>query len=145
MAGRWTVAVVVAFLAVIGACEAENRMQATLDRPALVTAKAQDGATLGVATPRVVVTIVAFTPPPDRQPVEIVVTATSGGASHELGRVAVTPYAAFTPADTARHRTFAFPLPPEMKANVVTLSIVLVPVRGGGQGASLEIGNAVIR
>ena len=145
MAGRRTVAVVIAFLAVIGACKAEERMQATLGQPALVTAK--PAAALGAAASRrVIVTIVAFTPPPDRRPVEIVVTASSAGRPpHELGRVAVTPYAAFTATDTARHKTFAFALPAEFKENAVDLSVALVAVRGGGQGASLEVGSVALR
>jgi hypothetical protein len=134
-------------LAVMSACKAEERMRATLDQPALVTAKPANTAMLGAAhSRRVVVTIAAFTPPPDKMPVEIVVSASSsGGAAHELGRVAVLPYAAFGAGDTARHKTFAFAIPPELAGDALNLSVSLVPVRGGGRGASLEVGGAAIR
>ena len=147
MAGRRIVASLVAFLAVMSACKAEERMHATLGQPALVTAKrVADGALGARASRRVVVTVAAFTPPPDKMPAEIVVSATSaGGAMRELGRVSVLPYAAFGVNDTARHKTFAFALPPGFAGDALNLSVSLVPVRGGGQGASLEIGSAAIR
>src|SRR3569833_1182780 len=146
MAGRRIVASLVAFLAVMSACKAEERMHATLGQPALVTAKRVAAGPLGGLSRRVVVTIAAFTPPPDTMPVEIVVSATSaGGAMRELGRVSVLPYAAFGVNDTARHMTFAFVLPPGFAGDALNLRVSLVPVRGGGQGASLEIGSATIR
>jgi hypothetical protein len=138
-------AAVFALVAALSACEAEERMRATLGQPALVTARHVNAPVNAASPRRVVVTIVAFTPPPDKKPVEIVVTASARGASHELGRVAVTPYASFGPADTARHKTFAFALPPDLTTDAVDVSVALAPVQGGGEGASLNVGSATIR
>lgn len=121
-------------------------MRATLDHPAQVRAAAGAAALAG-AQRRVIVTIVAFTPPPDGKPVEIVVSAVpASGPARELGRVAVTPYAAFGASETARHRTFAFHLPTDLaNTPALDLRVALVPVRGGGAGAGLEVGSATLR
>ncbi len=123
-------------------------MLATLDKPAVMTATLS-GPTLTETPgpPRVLLTIVAFTPPPDKKPVEIVVSAArhDGSARHELGRVAISPYAAFGRGDTKRWQNFAFALPDALTGQAtLTLSVALVPALGGGKGASLEVGSAAI-
>ena len=152
---RWmgaTVAGLVLFTVALGGCaRAENRMQATIGKPAIVTATTATANLTGAAEMggrKVLLSITAFTPPPDKNPVEIVVNATraDGRASQEIGRFAITPYAAFTAADPARVQNFTLTLPAALASERnLTLSVALSPVRGGGQGASLEVGRAVIQ
>lgn len=136
--------------AALGGCQAENRMQATLDKPAMVTAGPATAALLGSAdfggARHVLITIAAFTPPPDKKPVEVVVSAArAGGGSREIGRFAITPYAPFV-RGSGRQQNFALALPADLAGEkTLTLSVALVPVRGGGQGARLEVGSAALQ
>lgn len=135
--------------AMLGGARAEDRMQATLDAPAVVRANLTGHLmTDSPGPPRVYLSIVAFTPPPDRKPVEIVVSAArvSGGPPRELGRVAIVPYRAFGVKNKARQQYFAFAVPADFASDVsLTISVALVPANGGGKGARLQVGDASIR
>ena len=146
---RGLMAGLIALAVTWGGAHAEDRMRATLDQSAVLTAALSGPLMTDTPGPlRLHVSIVAFTPPRDRKSVEIVVSASAppNGAPHELGRVAITPYAAFGARDTARHQYFAFHIPDDIKSVYrLTVSVALHPVNGGGTGASLEVGEANIR
>ena len=139
------------FAASLGACQAGDRMRAVPGKPAVLTAGPATAAMLGGAdlgaAHALVLEVSAFTPPTDGKPAAIVVTATPAhGAPREIGRVAITPYAAFTAADTTKHQRFLLDLPADLaKEKTLTISVALAPSGGSGAGASLEVGSAAIR
>ena len=139
----------IALAVAIGACQAEDSMQVTLDKPAVVTAKPATAAMLGgadIGARRVLLSVVGYTPPADKKPVDIVVRVVlAGGDRREVGRFAIVPAAPFGTADAARHQNFAFALPADLAGQkTLSLEVALVPVNGGGQGARLEVGSAAI-
>jgi hypothetical protein len=148
---RALVAELIGLTLALGACRAEDRMQATLDKPAQVTAKAANENVLGgtnLGAPRVLLTITAYQPPTDKKPVEVVVRAkaAAGGTSQEIGRFAIVPATRFTTAEKDRHQSFALALPSTLAdQKTLTLEVVLAPVNGGGQDARVEVGSAAIR
>ncbi len=146
---RGAVVGILAAAAMLAGCRAEERMLATPGKPAIVPARPASAALLGAAdigASRLILTIVAFTPPSDKKPVEIVVRAAAAGQGRELGRVAIMPYAAFRATDTARRQNLTFALPADLAGEkTLTLEVALVPVLGGGKDASLEVGGAAIR
>jgi hypothetical protein len=139
-----------ALAAALGGCHAEDRMHATLGKPAIVTAMPATAAVLDgadIGTRQVLIGVVAFTPPPDKRPVEAVVSVRlPGGSVREIGRFSIMPSAPFGAGDPSKRQNFALPLPPDLAGQqALTLSIALVAVSGGGQGASLDVGSAAIR
>ena len=123
-----------------------EHLLATVDQPAVVTAR------LGAASgpeqaSRLVLTVVGFAPPREGA-VEVVVSAGlgSGGADAEIGRFGIFPSAPFKVEDAAQGRRYGFPLPSALaSADGVTVQVRIVPIRGDGKGASLELGGADIR
>jgi hypothetical protein len=136
----------VAMAAVLGVAAAKDSMLATIDKPATLTATPVSAAMLGAAdigTGHVLVTVVAFTPPPDRKPVEAVVwiSRRGGGPAQKVGSFAITPYAPFKARDPSMAQRFQFPLPASLAGQrTLDVSVALVPVGTGVKGASLEIG-----
>jgi hypothetical protein len=120
---------------------------ATVAGPAAVTATAAPGADQGVAShsPRVIIRVTAFRPPHDGA-VQAVVKAQTDGDEQEIGRFGIFPNAEFKAADPSKAQRFGLPLPKELASGgAVKLNVYLVPFKGDGSGALLEIGGAEIR
>jgi hypothetical protein len=64
----------------------------------------------------------------------------------EIGRFGIFPNTGFTAADSSGARRFGLPLPKELAGSkALKLDVYLVPFRGSGEGAVLELGGAEIR
>ena len=127
------------------AAEAQ-RVQATIDKPAVVTAipAPADEATAG-SSRRIVIKVTGFQPAEDG-PVQVVVKAQRNDKEQEIGRFGIFPYRPFTAADHPKGQTFGLPLPKDLASGgPVKLYVYLVPANGQGKGASVEIGSAEIR
>jgi len=141
---------VLALLAPIGVVAAENdQLLATVDRPAVVTATAATALEHSAVQPsRAIITVTGFQPPQDGATVEFVVRAQRRGTETEpeIGRFGIFPHTQFKVPDPARGQRFGFPLPKELaNGGPVKLEVQLVPLRGDGKGATLELGGAEIR
>jgi len=128
---------------------AEDSMRATIGHPAIVLAGPADAALLGAAdigTGHLLIRVAAYTPPPDKKPVEIVVRARLANGLHEIGRFSIMPAVAFVAGDRRATQNFALDLPDDLKGKrSLELSVAVVPVLSGGQGASVTIAGAAIR
>jgi hypothetical protein len=122
---------------------------ATVAGPAVVTATAAPVADQGLASqsPRVIISVTAFRPPRDGA-VQAVVKVQKDGdrTEQEIGRFGIFPNAEFKAADPSKAQRFGLPLPKELaRGGAVKLNVYLVPLKGEGSGALLEIGGAEIR
>jgi hypothetical protein len=121
-------------------------MLATIDKPAIVTVapaasserEAPDG------SGRVVLKVAGFKPAQDGSAVQAVVKVQKAdGREQEVHRFTVFPQAEFNTRDTSKFQKFGFSLPKELAGNgEIKLKVELVPLRGKGKGASLEVGSA---
>jgi hypothetical protein len=124
-----------------------DRPSATVDSPAVVTATAGPADGFTSQSPRVIVSVTGFEPPREGG-VEVVVKAQAEGSQkeQEIGRFGVFPEATFKAPDPSKAKRFGLPLPKELAASkAVTLRVYLVPFKGSGEGALLELGGAEIR
>jgi hypothetical protein len=124
-----------------------DRPSATVESPAVVTAKSAPAEGFASQSPRVIVSVTGFEPPREGG-VEVVVKAQAEGSpeEQEIGRFGVFPESAFKAPDPSKAKRFGLPLPQELAASkAVTLRVYLVPFRGSGEGALLELGGAEIR
>ena len=135
--------------ALLSAAGAEDSMRATIGRPATVTAGPADAALLGAAnvgTGHLFIRVAAYTPPPDKKPVEIVVSARLAGGMREIGRFSIMPAAAFSAGGSRPTQNFALALPDDLKGkHSLELRVAVVPVLTGGEGTSVTIAGAAIR
>ena len=122
---------------------------ATVVRPAMITAAGAPGADQGVASqsPRVIISVTGFRPPHDGAVQAVVKVQRDGGRTEqEIGRFGMFPNAEFKSADPSKAQRFGLPLPKEIAGGgTVKLNVYLVPFKGDGSGALLEIGGAEIR
>jgi hypothetical protein len=124
-------------------------MFATVDRPAAVTAPAAPAAE-GIApeqAQRVIIKVTGFQPPSEGA-VQVVVKAQmdNAGAEREIGRFGIFPNAEFKAAEPSKAQRFGLALPKELAhGGPVKLNVYLVPLRGEGTGARLELGSPEIR
>jgi len=95
----------------------------------------------------VIISVTGYHPADDGTPVEMVVTGRAGnGTEQQVGRFGVTPDVAYHVNDAADAMRFSFRIPPALiSSEPVEFSVHIVPVRGTGSGASLQIGDAEIR
>ena len=124
-----------------------DRPSATVENPAVVTATAGLPEGFLGQSPRVIVSVTGYEPPREGG-VEVVVKAQSESSpkEQEIGRFAVFPETAFKAPDPSKAKRFGLPLPRVLAASKsVTLRVYLVPFRGSGEGALLELGGAEIR
>lgn len=122
---------------------------ATVAGPAVVTAAGASVADQGVASQsaRVIISVTGFRPPHDGA-VQAVVKVQKDGdrQEQEIGRFGVFPNAEFKAADPSKAQRFGLPLPKDLASGgAVKLHVYLVPFKGDGGGAMLEIGGAEIR
>ncbi|MGA7384323.1 MAG: hypothetical protein WBW81_06420 [Methylocella sp.] len=122
---------------------------ATVAVPAVVAATGAPGADQGVASQstRVIISVTAFRPPHEGA-VQAVVKVQKDGdrTEQEIGRFGIFPNAEFKAADPSKAHRFGLPLPKELaSAGPVRLKVYLVPFKGEGSGALMDIGGAEIR
>jgi hypothetical protein len=121
---------------------------ATVAGPAVITATAAPVADQGVASqsPRVIISVTAFRPPHDGAVQAVVKVQNGDRTEREIGRFGIFPNAEFKAADPSKAQHFGLPLPKELASGgAVNLNVYLVPFKGNGSGALLEIGGAEIR
>lgn len=131
----------------LGAVAAEgDQLLATMASPAVITltppGRGQD------QPARVVINVMGFRPPLDGSLVEAVVKAQRVGTDkeQEIGRFGIFPNAEYKAADPSQAQRFSFALTRELASGgPVKVKVELVPVRGKGEGARLEVGGAEIR
>jgi len=138
---------VLALLTPVGVVAQGDQLLATVDKPVVVTVTPPP-VTERVDQPARVVIIVTGFQPPRGGTVEAVVKVQREGTEteQEIGRFGIFPNAQFKVADPAKGQRFGFSLPKELAGGrPVKLKVELVPSRGEGKGASLELGGAEIR
>ncbi|MGH6862864.1 MAG: hypothetical protein ACRECN_01100 [Methylocella sp.] len=126
----------------------DSPLVATVANPAVVTAAAAPVADQGVASQpsRVIISVTAFRPPRDGAVQAVVKVQRDGGTEQEIGRFGIFPNAEFKAAGPSKAQRFGLPLPKELTSGgAVKLHVYLVPFKGEGSGARLEIGGAEIR
>jgi hypothetical protein len=97
-------------------------------------------------SPRVIVSVTGFRPPHDGGVEAIVKLQKEGGQTEqEIGRFGIFPNAEFKAADPSRAQRFGLPLPKELAGKALKFHVYLVPFKGDGNGAMLELGGAEIR
>lgn len=136
-------------LASQGAVAAEDSVPvATVASPAMITATPASIADQGVASQssRVIISVTAFRPPRDGAVQAVVKVQRDGGRTEqEIGRFGIFPNAEFKAADPSKAQRFGLPLPKELASGgAVKLNVYLIPFKGEGDGALLEIGGAEI-
>jgi hypothetical protein len=135
-------------LACEGAVAAEDSVPiATVASPAVITATPAPAADQGVASqsPRVIISVTGFRPPHEGA-VQAVVKIQRDGTEQEIGRFGIFPNAEFSAADPSKAQRFGLPLPEELASGgPIKLNVYLVPFKGEGSGARLEISGAEIR
>ena len=125
-----------------------DRLLATPERPALVTASrsVEAEAVEPRRALRVIVGVTSYQPARDGAPIRIIVKARDkDGAEREIGRFGITPNTPFKAPDPSRARRFGLPLPPGFSTERLKLNIYIEPVSGTGTGAQVEIGGAEVR
>ncbi len=142
-------ALMVALMSQSSVAAQDSPLVATVAGPAAVTAAGASVADQGVASqsPRVIISVTAFRPPHDGA-VQAVVKVQKDGdrKEQEIGRFGMFPNAEFKAADPSKAQRFGLPLPKELAGGgTVKLNVYLVPFKGDGSGALLEIGGAEIR
>jgi hypothetical protein len=142
-------ALMVALLSQSSVAAQDTPPVATVASPATVTAAAAPAADQGLASqsPRVIISVTAFRPPRDGAVQAVVKVQRGGGRTEqEIGRFGIFPNAEFKAADPSKAQRFGLPLPKELASGgAVKLNVYLVPFKGDGSGALLEIGGAEIR
>jgi hypothetical protein len=126
----------------------DNSSVATVSNPAVVVAAAA-APDQGIASqsPRAIISVTGFRPPRDGGVEAVVkVQEEDGQTEQEIGRFGIFPNTEFTAADPSNARRFGLPLPKELAGSkALKLHVYLVPFRGSGEGAVLELGGAEIR
>ena len=146
--GVWSALAVVFAFGGAGAAEGDQVI-ATIDRPAAITASAAPAAE-GIEpeqTQRVIIKVMGFQPP-NEGAVQVVVKARmdATGAEREIGRFGIFPNAEFKAAEPSKAQRFGLALPKEFsRGGPVKLNVYLVPLKGEGKGARLELGSVEIR
>jgi hypothetical protein len=138
----------VGLLALFAAIAAEvDQLRATIDKPATVTAtpaKALESTSADQPAPSVTLHVTGYQPPKDGAVAGVVKIQKPDGSEQELGTFGVFPQTAFK-TDSSNARRYSFTLPKELASGPVKLKVDLVPIRGTGEGAQLEVGRAEVR
>ena len=129
-------------------------VQATVDRPATIVAQlspSQLSPSLGESrsgsSAHVIIAVTHYSPTDDGMPVEVVVTGRIGnGPEREVGRFGITPDVEFKVDDPSAAQRFSLRLPRELTSTEpIEFSVQIVPVRGSGRGASVQVSDVEIR
>ncbi|MHC2282126.1 hypothetical protein ACVME8_008769 [Bradyrhizobium diazoefficiens] len=143
------------FLAAIrpgtGHSEEKDPLLATVDKPAIITARRAVTANAAANTRlQTIVSVVSYHPSADGRPIEVVVDGrVEGGPSHEIGRFGITPDREYAADDPSAAQRFLLPIPQPLAADVragkpITFTVRVVPVLGKGEGASLRVGTVEV-
>ena len=140
-------ALAISFVCTAFACAEGSQLIATVERPALVTAAATSpGSESRPGGQRVVVSVLGYKPPRDGTVQGVVTVQKKQGQEQEIGRFGLFPNAEFRASDPAQAQQFSFPLPRDLtRGSPVQIKIEVVPTRGDGKDARLEIGGAEIK
>jgi hypothetical protein len=143
--GAWVTVYALLALSPLSAEAAEGeRLVATVQAPAIVTAKSAPGSVANQGT--MIVSVMGFQPPHDGGAVQVVVKLQQDGTEQEVGRFGITPNTPFKAADPSKAQRFGLRLPRELATGgPIKLNVYLVPTRGAGEGAWLEVAGAEIR
>jgi hypothetical protein len=119
---------------------------ATVLNPAVVTATGSPDQGIVSQSPQVIISVIGFRPPHEGAVQAIVkVQKEDGQPEQEIGRFGIFPNAEFR-ADPSKAHRFGLPLPKDLAGNKnLKLHVYLVPFKGNGEGAVLELGGAEIR
>jgi hypothetical protein len=132
----------------IGAASSQGiSLIATVDKPVTLPIISSPQAMMSAnrAPSHVVVTVTGFTPS-SSGPVQAVVDARCGDTQIEIGRFGIMPQTTFTSANPTKLQRFSLPLTAGSACSRPdSVTIRLVPSRGDGRGATIEIGSAVLR
>lgn len=142
----WATVFMLLALAPVGAVAAGgDQLLATVDAPAIVTATPAPALVGADGRARLIISVMGFQPPQDGGAVQVVVKAQRDGTEQEVGRFGITPHTAFKAAESSKAQRFGLQLPKELASGgPVKLNVYLLPTRGEGKGARLEVGGAEI-
>ena len=138
---RSTAALVLATASLASAaCAHSERFVATVAQPTTIPLTRAPEASLAAGPFRQVdINVLGFRPATDG-PVQVVVEARNGADTVEIGRFGVYPERGFSPAEPAKVQRFALTIPAGLRLSESTRLIVrLLPTRGHGDGASVEV------
>jgi len=140
-------ALAISFVCTAFACAEGSQVIATVERPALVTAAATSpGSESRPGEQRVVVSVLGYKPPRDGTVQGVVTVQKKQGQEQEIGRFGLFPNAEFRASDPSQAQQFSFPLPWDLtRGGSVEIKVEVVPTRGDGKDARLEIGGAQIK
>ena len=140
-------ALAISFVCTAFACAEGSQLIATVERPALVTAAATSpGSESRPGEQRVVVSVLGYKPPRDGTVQGVVTVQKNQGQEQEIGRFGLFPNAEFRASDPSQAQQFSFPLPRDLtRGGPVQIKVEVVPTRGDGKDARLEIGGAEIK
>jgi hypothetical protein len=141
----WIAALILLVWCVSRAPAEGERLVATVDYPAIIYATKAPSAEHRPAA-RVVVTVIAYTPPVDGSIQAVVkVFDSEAGTAQEMGRFGLFPDVEFRAGGPSDARRFAFPLPRgDTGDKPLKLEVEIVPLTGEGKNACLELGRAYI-
>jgi hypothetical protein len=120
-----------------------DRLHATLEQPAVVTLEPAPGVDSRASAPsgRAVLSITQFKPPSDGSAVQVVVKLQKpDGTEQEVHRFGVFPQREVTAGEAPRKFGFALPKDLASSTGPVKFKVELVPLRGSGEGARIELG-----
>jgi hypothetical protein len=124
-------------------------VQATVDRPATIVAQLSPSPSesRSGSSAHVIIAVTHYSPTDDGMPVEVVVTGRIGnGPEREVGRFGITPDVEFKVDDPSAAQRFSLRLPRELTSTEpIEFSVQIVPVRGSGRGASVQVSDVEIR
>ena len=121
--------------------------EATVSRPATITAKPgpPDGRE-SAGGRRLIIAVRGFRPAKESAVQVVVKAATAGSGEQEIGRFGMFPDQAFNAPDPSQAQRFSLTLPKALQSGgPVTLRVYVVPFKGEGKDASVELGGAEIR
>ncbi len=138
--------VLAGILAASASCTQPRRFTATRAAPATIPLLLPPGtAAVSGNTRYIDITVDNFRPSP-AGPVQIVVDAVTGRDRTEIGRFAIFPERAFVANHRAEPQHFGLAVPPGLRLDGSTRLIVrIVPSRGDGAGAAVEVESAKFR
>jgi hypothetical protein len=120
-----------------------GQLLATIDNPAIVTVAPAAGPESEARnrSGRLVLKVAGFKPAQDGSAVQAVVKVEKAdGTEQEVHRFTVFPQTEFKASNPSKFLKFGFSLPKELAiGGSVRLKVELVPLRGKGNGASLEV------
>jgi hypothetical protein len=117
-----------------------GELLATIDKPAIVTVALAESEARNQSG-RLVLKVSGFKPAQDGSAVQAVVKVEKAdGTEQEVHRFTVFPQTEFKASNPSKFLKFGFSLPKELAiGGSVRLKVELVPLRGKGNGASLEV------